>query len=353
MPSPPGAASDASSCSAREDIRYASNLIDGRLRIAGRNQDFHRRASNRGWFLVFYETDNDHTHRDQPSVDINPLSMSSINRSPSHDSGEVAVPALTERYVLESPMGWLVKVTAEAGEHLPIWLTRQTAESVIPTLAGGGGYQVAVLSAKELHDELSAMRDDGMRFVLIEPSLQNPGFLLPIDEAMNVYDLMTKPLSGTEGGEDHFIQRLDQVRAGSMESDPDADTIPVDCPVCHGYVTLPEQMYRAWRGGRLEAIQCPKCTSWFREAEFERIRCSDCGCESGWMPPSFSQAFRRGEHPWRCLTCGEAARNRIAQARSRPSTFWGEINWYSVIVGGAALVALLAGLYVKFILMAD
>lgn len=254
------------------------------------------------------------------------------------------------RFLLESEHGLLVNVTEERGDHLLIWTGREAAERMVPAFVGGGAYQVSAIEADELREELAGMREQGMRFVLLDPQPDVEGQLLPIEEAIAVYEKLASPPSDADAAGDHFIQRLDRARSRGAPLDPDADQIPVDCPACRGYFTLAEREYRAWRSGRVELVRCTNCQAPVREAEFGRAGCSDCGTESGEMPASMSRAFRRSEHPWRCLDCGEAERNRIAVASAKPRS---EVNWYSILVGGAALIALLAGLYVKFVLMAE
>jgi len=257
------------------------------------------------------------------------------------------------RYVLESDMGLLVNITEEHGEHLLIWSNRAAVERMVPAFVGASGYQVIEIEAAELRNELQSMREDGMRYVLFDSQPDAAGQMLPIDEARSVYENLARPNGEQEASEDHFLQRLDRARKTGQSLDPDADQIPIDCPRCMAYITLPEREYRAWRGGRVEAVRCPRCQAWFREAEFGRVCCDDCGKESGEMPRSLSRGMSRGEHPWRCMDCGDAEVRRLAVAKAKKKGALSDVNFYSVFVGSAALLALLAGLYVKFVLMVE
>ena len=179
------------------------------------------------------------------------------------------------RYVLESDYGLLVNVTEDLGDHLLLWTSREGAERMCPAFAGVGRYWVASIESDELRDELTAMRDDGMRFVLLDSMPDAEGQKLPIDEAIAFYTSLAGPPHEFLSATDHFIQRLERYRKTDAKVDADAEAMPVDCPVCKQYFTLPEMRYRDWRDGRVEMIRCPKCQACFRESKFDRVKCVD------------------------------------------------------------------------------
>jgi hypothetical protein len=274
-----------------------------------------------------------------------------VNEDESSDS--VSTLARPVRFALESDYGFLININEELGDHLLLWSTREGAERMVPSFAGLGRYWVTEVDNGELVDELALMQEDGMRFVLLDAAPEASGQALPIQDAIAFYAQMGGPPKESVAASDHFIRRLERVRARGEKIDAETESMPVDCPMCRMYFTLTETEYRNWRDGRVEMIRCTKCQTTFREAVFERVKCADCGVESGPMPRSLARGMSRGELPWRCFECADAALHEIANPKPMAVAkrrIFGD-DWYPIVVGGLGFIALIAGLILKFFFM--
>lgn len=104
---------------------------------------------------------------------------------------------------------------------------------------------------------------------------------------------------------DHAIQILEKGRShGLLLANADLE-FPFNCPFCGHSLTLFEPLYRAWRDGDIETVNCIACGKEFRDAPFSKCSCVKCKKESGYMPHVMAAHFTHS-NTFTCSDCQAA-----------------------------------------------
>lgn len=215
---------------------------------------------------------------------------------------------LQSKYLLDLGDRLMVAGTKDEGEYLEIWDKQSDAEESLAKMrARFPSIDFGVIKKTQLVLIilfLSDNRDISVKWHFADGQL----LLYPSEVFLRVAgDMISHVEREAEcimhpSLRDHTIQLLeDMTRLGAYLSPSDLEC-PVDCPSCGCTFTIYEPVYRAWRDGDIESVNCKVCGTEFKEAPFFRSSCARCKKESGFMPPGMLASFTP-QNPFVCVSC--------------------------------------------------
>jgi len=193
-----------------------------------------------------------------------------------------------------------------------VWQTHEQALAMLRPDEGDPTNSVRRITMGEFNARLEVLRDGGVKFIIINKSLDGSGRIVPINEMIDLYQQSIAKFNAIRPGLDEFVRLLDGKRSVGLPVESQDLYLPIDCGKCGSFFSVYETEYRRWRSGEMAEMLCPHCLSLFKEGRWGRVACSTCGTLSRNMPLSASKHFAG---TWLCDGChGQIAEKEIQAA---------------------------------------